>query len=56
MTLIRREIVLQEIRDCKSFHRRGGGKRPTEPGNAGAALAMKTGVELNRNVVFGYGD
>ena len=48
MTLIRREIVLQEIRDCKSFHRQGGGEAPTEGGNSGAALVMKTGVELER--------
>ena len=33
-----------------------GGKRPTERGNAGAALVMKTGEELDRNLNFGYGD
>ena len=43
-------------RECKSFHRQGGEKRPTERGDAGAALVMKTGVELDRNVKFGYGD
>ena len=48
--------IFEKSCERKSFHRQGGGKRLTERGNAGAALVMKTGVELDRNVKFGYGD
>ena len=44
-TLPRSGLVQRE-----SFHWQGGGKRPTERGNAGAALVMKTGDEPDRNV------
>lgn len=42
--------IFENSWERESFHWQGGGKRPTERGNAGAALVMKTGDEPDRNV------